>query len=296
MQDKVIHALAMDEWVSVLLTSTTNLCQDACRIHQTTHVASAALGRLLTMGVLMGVQIKDPQESLTLSIKGEGVLGGVCAEAYYGGMVRGYCLSPQAELPLRADGKLDVGTAIGAGTLSVTRMGEYGQPYTGQVQLQTGEIAEDFAYYFAASQQQPSLVSLGVLMGQGEVLAAGGALIQPFPGCPEHIVADLESMAKDLTHPARLFAQHSPDEVLKQLFGDDFRILESRPVAYVCGCNLDGMKRALMLLGKEQLQEIAHQDNGAELACRYCGKTYRFSAQEVLQLASGGSEVDENLI
>nr|MDD6336665.1 Hsp33 family molecular chaperone HslO [bacterium] len=273
----VVHALACEEWAAVLLADTAAIVRRAEQIHGLSPLAAAALGRTLTMGTLMGVQLKDERERLGLDIRGEGPIGGIHVVAYPGGNVRGYVDCPEVELPLKPNGKLDVGGAIGEGTLTVTREREGRPPYQGKIALQTGEIAEDFAAYFAISQQQPSLVALGVSVSrEAGVLAAGGVLIQPFPGCPDDVIERLEGLGPRLSRPGRLFAERSPMQVLEDLFPGDYRILATQNPCYACPCSKESMERALRLLGREELGRLIEEDGQAELTCHYCGRRYVF--------------------
>ena len=271
--------------VRVMLCETTDTVQKCADIHECTPVCTAALGRLLTGTLMLGIMMKGKDESVTVTMKGDGPIGTLVAVADHG-YVRASADHPQIELPLRGDGKLDVGAAVGhTGRMSVIKDLGMKKNYIGQSEIVSGEIAMDFANYFTVSEQQPSLVALGVLVSGNAVLKAGGLLIQPLPGCPDQMIDQLE-----LRSP--MFADISREMTfapIRQLCEDWFRgleprILESSPLGYRCTCSRNRMEKALISLGKQDLQSLADEDRGAELVCHFCRNKYFFTKKELEEL------------
>ena len=272
--------------VRVMLCETTRTVQQCADLHETTPVCTAALGRLMTGTVMLGIMMKGEDESVTVQMKGDGPIGSLVCVADHG-FVRACADNPQVDLPLREDGKLDVGRAVGrTGRMSVIKDLGMRKQYIGQSELVSGEIAMDFANYFTVSEQQPSLVALGVLVNGDVVLKAGGLLIQPLPGCPDEVIDQLE-----LRSP--MFADISREMTfapIRQLCEDWFRgmeprILETTPIAYRCTCSRERMEKALISLGREDLQSLIDEDEGAELVCHFCRKKYMFTTDELKQMA-----------
>ena len=286
--------------VRVMLCETTRTVQRCTDIHECTPVCSAALGRLMTGTLMLGIMMKGEDESVTVTIKGDGPMGSLVAVADHGN-VRACADDTQVELPLREDGKLDVGGAVGhSGRMSVIKDLGLKKNYIGQSELVNGEIAMDFAQYFTVSEQQPSLVALGVLVNGDRILKAGGLLIQPLPGCPDEIIDQLE-----LRSP--MFADISREMTfapIEQLCSDWFRgmdpvILERTPIAYQCTCSRERMEKALISLGRKDLTNLADEDHGAELVCHFCRSRYAFSENDLRELIRnasehGGEKPDEN--
>ena len=286
--------------VRVMLCDTTRTVQRCTDIHECTPVCSAALGRLMTGTLMLGIMMKGEDESVTVTIKGDGPMGSLVAVADHGN-VRACADDTQVELPLREDGKLDVGGAVGhSGRMSVIKDLGLKKNYIGQSELVNGEIAMDFAQYFTVSEQQPSLVALGVLVNGVRILKAGGLLIQPLPGCPDEIIDQLE-----LRSP--MFADISREMTfapIEQLCSDWFRgmdpvILERTPIAYQCTCSRERMEKALISLGRKDLTNLADEDHGAELVCHFCRSRYAFSENDLRELIRnasehGGEKPDEN--
>ena len=269
----------------VLLCSTTGTVQTCADIHGASPVCTAALGRLLTGAAMMGIMMKGEDESVTVTLKGDGPAGTLMAVADHGN-VRGYADDPTVDLPLREDGKLDVGGAVGhSGRMTVIRDLGGGKQYIGQSEIVSGEIAMDFANYFTVSEQQPSLVALGVRIHEGTVLQAGGILIQPLPGCPEEMISQLE-----LRSP--MFADISREltfDTLEGLTADWFRglepkILERTPIRYRCTCSRERMERALISLGAKDLQSLIDEGKGAELSCHFCHRKHFFTTDELREM------------
>lgn len=288
--DELFHITLMDGQARALLINSTMLCEQARATHTLSNVASAALGRLLTVSAMMGAMIKTAQGSITATIKGDGPLGALVAVAHEDLTVKGYVDKPRVETELRADGKLDVGGAVGNGRLTVVKDLGMREPYVGQVELVSGEIANDFAYYFTVSEQQPTLLSLGVLMapasaGEAHVISAGGLLVQPLPGCSEEVLSELEARASSYADISRQFVDHTPDELCQSFFaGLEPRIIERRTPCFRCDCDEERIQRALISLGREELQAMIDEDNGAQLECHFCNRRYHFTGDELREL------------
>ena len=288
--DTLLHITLMDGQARALLVNSTALCEEARRTHTLSNVACAALGRLMTVSVMMGSMLKTSYGSVTNTVKGDGPLGALVAVAHEDLTVKGYVDKPRTELPLRSDGKLDVGGAVGTGHLTVVRDLGLREPYVGQVELTNGEIASDFAYYFAASEQQPTLLSLGVLMpqagsGESHVISAGGLLIQPLPDCSEELLEQLEARTASYSDISRQLVDHTPDELCEEFFkGLDARIIERHTPAYRCDCSIERIERALISLGREELESMINEDHGAQLECHFCNRRYQFTADELRAL------------
>ena len=286
MNDRILHFTLMDGAVRGLMIRSTDTVAEAARIHGCTAVCAAALGRLLTGTAMIGCMLKEENASVTVTVAGDGPIGKLVAVGERD-TVRGSLGNPNVSLPLRADGKLPVGQAVGAnGRLSVVKDLRLKNPYVGQVQLVSGEIAEDFALYFTQSEQTPSLVSLGVLTAGMGAESAGGLLLQPLPGCPDSVIDQLELRSPifgDISHAMR----ESEPEALLQNWLDGLRpvVLETTPLAYHCACNRARMERALISLGEKELRElIADQPEGAELTCEFCQRKEHFTSEELTAL------------
>ena len=280
--DEILHIDLGEGQARVLLCSSTEMTRKCTEIHGASAVAAAALGRLMTGAAMMGVMLKGEEESVTVTFKGDGPMGTLMAVADHGD-VRACADDPTVSLPLREDGKLDVGGAVGhTGRMIVVRDLGNGKQYVGQSEIVSGEIAMDFANYFTVSEQQPSLVALGVRIHEGLVLQAGGILIQPLPGCPEEMIDQLE-----LRSP--MFADISREltfGTLEELTGDWFRglnprILERTPIRYRCSCSRERMEKALISLGRKDLQSLIDEGQGAELSCHFCHRKHFFTTEQL---------------
>ena len=280
--DEILHIDLGEGQARVLLCSSTEMTRKCTEIHGASAVAAAALGRLMTGAAMMGVMLKGEEESVTVTFKGDGPMGTLMAVADHGD-VRACADDPTVSRPLRADGKLDVGGAVGhTGRMIVVRDLGHGKQYIGQSEIVSGEIAMDFANYFTVSEQQPSLVALGVRIHEGLVLQAGGILIQPLPGCPEEMIDQLE-----LRSP--MFADISREltfGTLEELTGDWFRglnprILERTPIRYRCSCSRERMEKALISLGRKDLQSLIDEGQGAELSCHFCHRKHFFTTEQL---------------
>ncbi len=271
--------------VRVMLCDTTKTVQRCADIHGSTPVCTAALGRLMTGTAMLGIMMKGEKESVTVTVKGDGPMGTLVAVADHG-KIRACADDPKVELPLREDGKLDVGGAVGHnGRMSVIKDLALKKNYVGQCELVSGEIAMDFAQYFTLSEQQPSLVALGVLVSGGAVLKAGGLLIQPLPGCPDEIIDQLELRSPMFADISREMTFASIDQLCEDWFrGMEPRILERTPVSYTCSCSRERMEKALISLGNKDLQSLIDEDEGAELVCHFCHEKYFFSTDELREM------------
>lgn len=268
-----------------------DLVYTAQQLHGLSKTACAALGRLLTGASLMGAMLKEAGASLTVKVEGGGPLGSLLALADSKGNVRGYVDHPAIELPLRPDGKLDVGGAVGKeGRLAVIRDFGTGEPYAGQVELASGEIAEDLTNYYAVSQQIPTVCALGVLVGKEDGLAmlAGGMLIQALPGADEAALSRLEANIVQLESVTTMLAQNrSPEDMCRAaLEGFQVEVLDTFPVHYVCNCSKERFAQALLTLQPQELREMPlDQEGRMETVCQYCSRKYYFSREELWALA-----------
>ena len=285
MMSRLIRAISENGGVLFCAVDSTDIVREAERIHKTSAVTSAALGRLLTAASMMGVMLKSEKDSLTLRIKGGGPSGTVLAVSDGAGNVRGYVEQPVVELPPRADGKLDVGGAVGRdGTLSVVKDLGMKEPYVGQTQLVTGEIAEDLTYYFATSEQVPSSVALGVLMNKDNtVRQAGGFIIQLLPGASDEIIDKIEAKLSGISSiTALLNAGKTPEEILTDILGEfGLEILSKMPVQFHCDCDRSRVEKAIISIGKKEIQDMINEGREIEVNCQFCNKHYKFSVDEL---------------
>ncbi len=285
MYDQLIRAISQDGLIKVSAVSTRELTERARQIHKTLPVATAALGRLLAAASMMGNALKEEAASLTLQVKGGGPLGTLLAVSDHTGDVRGAVENPAVDIPLREDGKLDVGAAVGnQGALTVIRDLKMKEPYVGSVGLLWGEIAEDIALYFVESEQIPTACGLGVLVDRDQsVLAAGGYLVQLLPGADDEVSARLEASLRAAGPVTELLTRDPDPEALLRaaLPGLELEVLEKRPIAYRCDCSRERMERALISLGREELRSMIDEQGGAELTCRFCDNVQKFSREDL---------------
>ena len=288
MSDQLVRAISKDGYVKAVAVSTRDLTERARQIHKTLPVATAALGRTLAAASMMGNALKGEGASLTLQIKGDGPLGTILAVSDNEGNVRGTVDNPQVDLPLRADGKLDVGSAVGFdGTLTVIRDLNMKEPYVGSVGLLGGEIAEDLAAYFVESEQIPTACGLGVLVDRDQsVLTAGGYLIQLLPGASEDIITMVEGGIYAAGPVTELLKEDSdPESLLRRVMSDfDLEILEKSPVEYRCFCSRERMERALISLGPEELGAMIAEQGDVTLTCQFCDNAQKFTREELEQI------------
>ena len=291
-KDQMIHITLMDGMVRGLLLTATNTVTKAANIHSTSPVATAALGRSLMGTAMMGAMLKGEESSVTVTIDGGGPLGRIVCVADKDS-VRGCVDVPNIELPLRPDGKLAVGMAVGhEGRMSVVKDMGMKSPYVGQVQLFSGEIAEDFAAYYVQSEQTPTLQSLGVLVNGAHVLTAGGVLLQPLPGCPDSIISELELRSPLMADISRELT-FEPMEDLAQKWFDGLKmvVLDRTELTYRCNCSRSRMEKALITLGREELTRmIQDEQEGAELTCHFCRKTEKFTQHDLIRLLNQATQ------
>jgi molecular chaperone Hsp33 len=282
--DYIVTATALSGKVRALSIRSTNLVREALRIHKTSPVATAALGRFLTGTLFLADTLKGEGDSLTTNIRSDGPLQGMTAVADSHGNVRGYCLEPVVETTYHRPGKLNVGAAVGNGKLTVVKDFGLKEPYVGQVELVSGEIAEDFTYYLASSEQTPSIVSLGVGIDANGVTCAGGFMVQLLPGADEETISYLEDRVSGGFPDVTFLLQEgmNPEKILDMFLGDkEICFLEGRKVAYKCNCSRERMERNLMAIGKKDLTELSEDPNGIDLECHFCDQKYHFSQEDV---------------
>ncbi len=286
MKNNMVRAISENGGIVICAIDSTEIVRDMERIHKTSAVVSAALGRMLTAASLMGSWMKNPQDNLTLRMAGGGPAGVILAISDGDSNVRGYATYSGIELPLKANGKLDVGAAVGTnGTLSVMKDLGMKEPYIGQVPIVSGEIAEDVTAYYAASEQTPTVCSLGVLVNTDlSIQCAGGYLLQLLPGATEAEIAQIEANIKDLPQVTQLLSQGgSPyDMINTALKGFAPQILEEKTAEYMCKCSREKTEDILVGIGKEELLEMQKEDNNAKVECHFCNKTYLFNLEELI--------------
>lgn len=287
MTDYIIRATAAEGQIRAFAATTRDLVEYARSAHNTSPVATAALGRLLTAGAMMGIMMKGEKDLLTLKIEGDGPIGGLTVTADSRGNVKGYAFHPEVMLPPNAKGKLDVGGALGIGVLSVIKDIGLKDPYVGQTILVTSEIAEDLTYYFATSEQTPSSVALGVLMERDNtVKQAGGFILQMMPGASEEVISALEKRLGEITSiTALLDAGNTPEMILEHILGDfGLEILDKLPTAFSCNCSEERIEKALISVGKQELQNMIEDGKTIEVNCHFCNKHYPVTVERLKEL------------
>jgi len=287
MKDYIVRATAAGAQIRAFAATTRNLVEEARRAHNTSPVMTAALGRLLTAGAMMGVMLKGEKDLLTLQIRGDGPGRGLTVTADSLGRVKGYPLVADVILPANSQGKLDVSGAMGAGILRVIRDMGMKEPYVGQTSLQTGEIAEDLTYYFATSEQVPSSVGLGVLMERDNtVKQAGGFILQLMPDTDEAVIARLEeNLAKVSSVTSLLEEGNTPEQLLRILLeGLDVELTDTLETAFCCNCDKDRVEKALISIGREELRAMIDEGREIEVNCQFCNRHYLFSVEELRRL------------
>lgn len=288
--DYLVRATAHDGLVRAFAINATNVVEELRRRHDIYPAATAALGRLSIGALLLGAMLKEHDHLVTIRIKGDGPGGTLLASANGNGDVRGLISNPQPDIDEVKDGKLNVSGVVGTtGHLTVTRDLGMRQPYAGTVELQSGEVGEDLAYYLASSEQIPSAVGIGVFMNaDATVEAAGGYIVQLLPGLTDEQVGVIERIISGLPHPTTMLRSgDSPEQILTRIFGDDFEVLGTTPVRFNCACTRDRAANALMLLGGEELTSMIEQSDGkeSELKCEFCNEAYYFSNDDLRELA-----------
>ena len=294
----VIVGIDKSKSFRIYLTITTGMVEEVRKIHETTPLSTAILGRVLTVTGLMGIMLKNEKDKVTVQFKGEGLAKEVLATANGKGEVKGYVSNSKLELPLKENGKLDVGGSLGIGELTVIKDIGLKEPYLGKIALVSGEIAEDLTAYFYISEQQNSSVNLGVMVGQDcSVTASGGMIIQMLPDYNEESVLALENMLEEMEPISKIIAEESLKScgkdylknVLNRIFNnidDEFKpeILDEKEIKWKCDCSKDRYYKGLMTLNKTDLTEMIEEDNGAEIVCQFCRKKYYFSKEELEQI------------
>lgn len=284
MKDYLVRAIAANAQIRAFACTTRELVEQARQIHKTSPVMTAALGRLMSGAVMMGAMNKSPEDLVTLQIRSEGPAGGLTVTADGVGNVKGYANVPDVIVPANSVGKLNVSAAIGPGTLSVIKDMGLKEPYVGQVELQTGEIAEDLTYYFAASEQTPSVVGLGVLMNkENTVRQAGGFIIQLMPFCEDETISKLEENIKNLESVTTMLEKGmTPEDIVRTVLdGFDVDFTNNSPTQYSCNCSKERVSKALLSIGAKELGEILEEGKDIEVNCHFCGTNYNFTPEEI---------------
>lgn len=287
--DEIIRAITADGFVKAYVVNSTEVVREAQGLHQTGKVASAALGRTVTAALILANDMKNETDRVSVQFRSEGPIGNVVAEANGKNEVKGFVSNPDVALPLRADGKLDVGGALGhKGTLTIVRDIGMKEPYVGTVELISGEIAEDISYYYMQSEQIPTVLGLGVLVAQNfAILSAGGFMIQLLPGAPDSIIDQIEANVKNLpASVSSLIADgKNAAEILSMLLtGFDYQILSKKEPFYRCDCSRFRVESALISLGRAEMESMIAEEQTTEVSCHYCNKKYHFSKEDLEML------------
>ena len=286
MKDYLLKAVACHEHVRVYICSSTNLVEEARQRFDLWPTASATLGRTLSVGSMMGSMLKSDEEQLTIRINGGGPIGTVLVDAYSDGHVRGFVSNPHVHYQYNDTGKLTVGIAVGKeGTLEVIKDLGMKENWSGTVELQSGEIGDDFAYYFTVSEQTPSAVSIGVLVDtDNHIISAGGLIVQMMPDATEEDIRKCEEVLSKLQPMSTLIRdKDSLEDILHEMF-DDVKILSSQDICFKCHCSKATMKRVLTTLSKEERMKMIEEDHGCEITCNFCNERYHFSEEELRDL------------
>ncbi len=287
MSDYIVRAMAADASIRAFAITSKDIVETARKDHDTTPVMTAALGRLLSVGAMMGAMMKGDKDLLTLQIQCSGPAKGMTVTADSHGNVKGFALNPQVDLPLNAQGKLDVGGALDLGILSVIKDMGLKEPYVGQCQLQTGEIAEDLTYYFATSEQIPSAVGLGVLVDKdGSVKQAGGFILQLMPFTPDDVIEKLEQRIAEIDSVTQMLDRGlSPEQILEEIVGDfGLEITDTIDTAFNCDCSKEKVSRAIATISRKDLDDIINDGESIEVKCQFCNSAYKFDIDELKEL------------
>ena len=288
MEDYIVRATAAGETVRAFAIRSTNLTAEARELHHTFPVVTAALGRLLSAGAMMGSMMKGDNDKLTIQVKGDGPIGQMTVTVDSHGNVKGFPADPSVDIPLKRAGKLDVGAAVGRGTLTVSMDLGLKEPYNGQVEIQTGEIGDDLAYYYTVSEQTPSAVGLGVMVDRdSSVKHAGGFILQIMPDASEETISALEAKVAEAGPVTEMMEEGmSPEDILAYYLGDlDLKITEKLPVRYYCGCSKEKVAGALATISTEDLEELINDGEEIEVKCYFCNSAYKFSTDELKEIA-----------
>jgi len=287
--DRIVRATAANAQIRIFAAYTKDLTEEARKRHSTYPVATAALGRLMTAAVMMSETLKGEDDLLTLRIVGDGPIGGITVTANSKAEVKGYVGNPQVDLPLNAKGKLDVAGAVGKGRLDVIRDMGLKEPYVGQTPLISGEIAEDITYYFANSEQVPSSVGLGVLVDRDfSVKTAGGFLVQLLPFAEDAVIDKLEENLKEITSVTSFFDQgHTPEDLIYAICrGMDVQITDTVPTKFSCNCSKERVEKALISIGKKELENLIKEGEPITMHCGFCNTDYVFELSELEEIYS----------
>lgn len=280
--------MMFDKTALVSVISARDLVDKAVKYHRLSRTATAALGRTLIVGAFMSEQLKSEKHRLSITINGGGALGKIVVCGEYGAKVRGYVDNPEVEMPLNAKNKLDVGGAVGSdGYISVIKDLGLKEPYSGRCALVNGEIAEDFAYYFTVSEQQPSAVALGVLSTDGGCLSAGGIFAQVLPGCDDNAITILEDIFANFTNVSDLMLNATPEKIIDDYFSQ-FELFELPDIfpKYECNCSVDKIERVILSLGRNEAFDILQKEGQVELECHFCNKKYVYTESMLNELFS----------
>ncbi len=287
MKDYLIKATAFNGMIRAYATSTTEMVEEARRRQDTWATASAALGRTLTITAMMGAMLKG-EDSITVKVEGDGPIGAIITDGNAKGEVRGYVINPHVDFDLNEKGKLDVRRAVGTqGRVSVIKDLGLRDYFTGEVSIISGEISEDFTYYFASSEQVPSAVGAGVLVNPDHtILAAGGFIVQVMPGADEELVNKLEKRVNSIPAISTLIREgNTPEQILERLLGEgEVKFHEKMPVEFRCKCSKERIANAIVGLGNEEIQSMIDEDQGAEASCHFCNEKYHFTVEELEEL------------
>lgn len=287
MRDYIVRATAADGGIRAFAITSRGMVEAARSAHDTSPVVTAALGRLLSGAAMMGVMMKGEKDLLTVRIQCGGPIGGLTVTADACGHVKGFPRAAKVELPLNAQGKLDVGGALGPGVLSVIKDMGLKEPYVGQIALQTGEIAEDLTCYFATSEQVPSAVGLGVLVDRDyTVRQAGGFIIQLMPFTPDEVIEKLEQKIKEIPSVTEMLEEgRTPEQMLELLLGGmGFAVTDTMDAAFLCDCSKERVSRAIATLGKKELDDIINDGEAIEVKCQFCNRAYHFEVDELKEM------------
>lgn len=294
----ILRAIDETETIKISAAITTDVVEEAAKIHKLSKTTSAALGRVLTAAAIIGSWQKNEKDSITLSINGDGPAGKIVATCKNDGYVKGYVTNPGADLPTReADGKIDVAGIVGEGNLTLVMDTGMKKPYTGTVNLTTGEIAEDLAVYFLQSDQVPSAVGLGVLVDVDySIKAAGGFIIQLMPDATEEQISKLEENLKGLPSVTSILDEyHDAEKLIEILMKDiDFKILEKREITYKCNCSREKVEDAIVSVGPREIEEILREDKKAEVSCYFCDKVYDFDESDLERMLKKAEDINKN--
>lgn len=287
MKDYMIRATAAGGCIRAFAAATRQMAEDARAAHDTTPVASAALGRLLTGGVMFGSMLKEDKALVTLQVRSDGPIGGmtVTADSHY--HAKGYVNNPHVQIPLKPNGKLDVSGAVGRGTLTVIRDIGLKEPYVGTIDMPSGEIAEDLTYYFAESEQIPSSVGLGVLVERDwSIRQAGGFIIQLMPGASDDMINELEQKLSNIRSVTAMLEDGMlPEDILESLAGGfGLEIMETHEVSFACSCSMERIEKALISIGPKDIQEMIAEGRPVEVGCQFCKKQYRFDVDALKRI------------